>query len=111
VGERSARQVAKAIGKSDTLTSRWCANPRLGSPGRGLGRRAGPHRAPGPKDTIERINGFHGELTQEMLEGARAAIPSAAAALGNQPHALQEWVKTAVKVQRVRPAATTPSSI
>ena len=25
VGERSARKVAKAIGRSDTLTSRWCA--------------------------------------------------------------------------------------
>ena len=100
MGERSARQVAKAIGKSDTLTSRWCATHDWVARAAAWDAEQDRMALRARKDEVERINGFHGELAQEMLDVARAAIPSAAAVLRNQPHAAQEWVKTATKFQR-----------
>ena len=52
------------------------------------------------KDEVERINRSHLDLAQAMREQVDLAIPGASVVLRGQPHALQEWVKTLVKVER-----------
>jgi hypothetical protein len=51
-------------------------------------------------DAVERINTRHAELAAKMLDVAEAEIPLAGQALSKSPHALAEWVKTAVKTER-----------
>ena len=100
VGERSTRKLAKAIGKSYTLTSHWCATYDWVARAAAWDAEQDRVALRARKDEIERINRQDIALADKMLEAADNAIPAAAALLRNQPHALQEWVKTATKYIR-----------
>ena len=100
VGERSARQVAKMIGKSYTLISRWCATHDWVARTAAWDAEQDRVALRARKDEIERINRQDIALADKMLEAADRAIPAAERVLAGQPHALQEWVKTATKVRR-----------
>jgi len=75
-------------------------HPRLGGPSCRLGPGAGARRLRARRDQIEHINTEHIRVAAKMRELAEEAMPAAAAVLRNQPHALQEWMKTAAKIER-----------
>ena len=51
-------------------------------------------------EEIEQLDREDAQLGSLMIRAAIEAMPAAARQLRRQPHALQEWLKTAVKIRR-----------
>ena len=90
-GERSARKVAKAIGKSYTLTSHWCATYDWVARAAAWDAEQDRIALLAPQDEIERIHAEDIQLAEAMLAEVLKAVPRGSPQTRDQPHALQDW--------------------
>jgi hypothetical protein len=97
---RSARHLAKSLGRNASLILRWSAKYRWVSRAAAWDAEQDRVACQARLNAIKVANRRHVEVAHRLLDNADAAIPEAAKKLADSPHAVAEWVRTGAKVER-----------